>query len=146
VNEPLDPNNFDGVVMTHERMFCPLHGEPFRAQYPKGVPIFMVKAFQIATGLESIWDEARRLSNTPEGESPHVKALELVLDVRPACCRVSRRQLFDLYVEAQIGSLRRCRACNRKKLGTPYQTRARAFDHLCFECVCSASETPQHVQ
>jgi hypothetical protein len=139
----LDPDNFDGIVLKHDRVFCPLHGEPFRAQYPKGVPIFTVKAFQTATGIEGVWSKAKELTGLAE---PQVKALELVFDLKPICCWLSKGQLHALYVEANIGTARRCQVCNRKGLGTEYKTQQRDYSHLCFGCVCSASATSFNVQ
>ncbi len=140
-DKPIDPENFDGIVLDHKRASCPLHGEVFRAQWPKGLPIFMVKAFQLATGIDSVWAEARRIHGIPEGEDIDVKKLEAVFDLKPICCRITRAQLLELYIDARIGTLRRCRVCNRKKLGVPYKTQEQDFEHLCFECVCSASST-----
>ncbi len=146
MTEAFDPDRFDGVVLKHERVFCLLHGEPFRARYPTGVPIFMVEGFRLVTTNESAWVDARRIAAVPEGAEVPVKLLEAALDLRPICCRLTRVQLLDLYLDTKVGTLHRCRACNRKRLGTPYETQQQKFSHLCFECVCSASATPVHVQ
>jgi hypothetical protein len=133
------------IVLDHRRSLCPLHGEPFRAQWPLGFAIFMVKGFQAVTAIDGIWDEARRLHGLAADADLDPKKLELVFDVRPICCRLSKQALRGLYVDCAIGVTRRCRVCNRKALGTEYKSQQQDFAHLCFDCVCSASSTPQGV-
>lgn len=142
---PIDVNNFDGIMLTQARMCCSLHGEPFRAQYPKGVPIFMVHSFQMVTAIPGIWEEARRIAGAAPDTELHPKTMEAVLDVKPICCRLTRKQLFDCYIESKVGTMGRCRVCHRKGIGTEYKTATQFFAHLCFECVCSASSSPQDV-
>lgn len=140
-----DPNNFNGIVLDHKRALCQLHGEPFHARWPLGFAVFMVKGFQAATAIADIWEEARRLHGLAADADLDAKKLELVFDVRPICCRVSREALRALYVDCAIGVTRRCSVCNRKGLGTVYRSQQQDFAHLCFNCVCTASSTPQGV-
>jgi len=141
-----DPATFDGPILTRERTLCPIHGEPFREKWPAGWPIFSVRAFQELTGIDGIWEEARRRAGLAEGTDVPPKAMELVLDARPACCRFSPQRLLALYEEAKIGVVRRCKMCGVKRLGTPYKaTNAPigGWSHVCFLCVVHASATPQ---
>lgn len=132
--------NPDAVQLRHELMLCPLHGEPYRAHYPKGYPIFLVEAFRAVTEIESAWDDARRLMPDADraelgDNSPPTRAMERALAVKPACCRLDAKKLVELYTLSNVGVMRRCTCCHRKQLGTPYKTTELEIAHLCFVCV-----------
>jgi len=116
--------------LTFERTLCARHGEPFRAQWPKGFPIFVVKAFQAVASKPEIGEAV-------EGD---ITRIEELLDERPMCDRLTRDELLTLYGDAAIGRMDVCVNCRRMALGTPYSTsgpggRVTAADHICFECV-----------
>jgi len=134
--------DFDGVFISSKRMYCALHGEPFRERYPMGVPIFTVKAFQIVSGLDSFTKRVSELSGKPIGELDP-KLMAKALDEKPLCCWLSPDQLVGVYRECDIGVLAICNACGARRFGTRYITRAQTFKHLCFQCVSRASATPQ---
>ena len=118
------------VNLTFERMLCARHGEPFRAQWPKGYPIFMVHAFQAVASKPEV-------AAAVEGD---ITGLERLLDEKPACERLTRDELLALYGDAGIGKVAECVNCKRAALGTPYSTsgpagRVTAAQHICFECV-----------
>lgn len=144
--DEMNPEKTDAVVLKHSRLFCALHGEPFRSQWPKGFVIAMVKGFQMFTAIDGVWDEARRLHGLGADIDLIPKHLEIVMDARPICCRIARTLLLELYKETGIGTMARCKICGRKSLGTPYEaTNLGKLKHLCFDCVVTASATPQGV-
>lgn len=118
-----------GVELTHQRVMCELHGEPFRARWPKGYPIFAITLMKI------IIDQPRATGEEPR--SPNTIGAEL--DAQPACCRVTPAELERAYEQSGVGVLRRCRCCRLKRLGTPFKTAiaGRVVDHrhICFRCV-----------
>ena len=143
--KPFDPATFEGIMLEFKRVLCQVHGSPFRPAWPTGYMIFMVRAFQEVTAVPGVWDDARRLAGVPDGVAVPPKAIELVLDVRPACCRLPAKKLAALYEECKIGRQARCKVCHRKAMGTPIEAANVAYSHCCFLCVASASATPQGI-
>lgn len=141
----IDPATFEGVELNFKRVLCPVHGYPFMPAWPKGYAIFMVRAFQETTALEGAWADASRLAGLPDGADVPVKALEIVLDLKPACCRISQTKLVELYTECKIGTMARCSTCSKRALGTPVTASNVAYAHCCFTCIAGASATPQNV-
>lgn len=130
------------IVMKHERAFCALHGEPYRANYPGGgYAVALIELFQAACADERTWNAARELRNLPVGAEPSIVDLEPLLDASTACCRVPRGVLRAIYVDtcAKPG---RCRLCRRKGPGTPftYNTPDGVVEqpHVCVDCVLDA--------
>lgn len=117
------------ILLTLERLLCARHGEPFRAQWPKGFPIFTVKAFQVVASKPEI-------AAAVEGD---VRGIERLLDEKPACCRLTSDEMLALYGDAGIGVVATCQNCRRFALGTPYSRSmpggVEKDDHICFECV-----------
>lgn len=123
------------------RMFCALHGEPFRAEWPKGAIIFQL------TGLREVLDEnAEELASlmlpTDEPDAAGPRSVERLLDRKPMCCRLKRERLVELYTGAAIGRKARCVACHKKQLGTSLLTRPDprssetvVIPHVCFRCL-----------
>lgn len=135
-DEPkFDPENFDGINVTHERLLCPRHGEPLRTQWPKGLAISMVMLMDFCFKRSDVLAECREVSGCGPDGKPEPKAIEQVLDRIPACCRVHTKQLRVVYGKMGIGTRKRCQGCKRKRLGTPYKAQGGVFDHLCFDCV-----------
>lgn len=141
-----DPATFEGIMMSTERAVCGLHALPFKDGWPRGALVFMVTAFSEATAIPGIWDEARRLGRFgPEVETIPVKALERVFDVKPICCRLSRPNLVKAYEATKVGTMARCKFCDRKGIGTPIETEQQGkIKHVCFPCLAGASSTPFH--
>lgn len=133
--KPFDPEKFDGIAITHERLLCARHSEPYRAQWPSGLAITMVTLMDYIFKRDDVAAEARELSGCGSDGKPEPKVIEKVLDRIPACCRVHRKQLREVYVKAKIGAVKRCEGCRRKRLGTSYISQEREFGHLCFDCV-----------
>ncbi|KKN72199.1 hypothetical protein LCGC14_0413360 [marine sediment metagenome] len=132
---PFDPEKFDGIAVTHERLLCARHGEPYRAQWPKGFAITVVALMDYIFKRDDVAAEARELAGCGPGDKPEPKVVEQVLDRIPACCRVHTKQLREVYVKAKIGTRARCEDCRRKRFGTSYLSQEREFAHLCFDCV-----------
>ena len=136
----------DGIMLTHRRVMCSVHSKPFQAQWPKGAAIFTVEAFRAVTAVPGIWDEARRLAGVGPDEKMSPRALEAVLDARPACCRLTPTTLVAVYEASKIGKSGHCEACGRKAIGGPVSASNINYAHVCFACVATASESPQGVQ
>lgn len=120
------------VELTHTRMACQVHAEVFRADWPKGFIVFGVKCFENVMRRSDVQAEVHKLGDG-------IPAIEAMLDIMPACCRVSRGRLVEFYEASGVGVLGRCEACHRRKqLGTAYKTTAREYKHLCFTCVANA--------
>lgn len=147
MSEPdLDPTKM--IELTRERALCPVHGEVFRDEWPRGFPIFMVTAFQAVTAIEGIWDEARRRSGITDATAKlSPKTLEAVFDARPMCCRLPPRVLARLIEDARKGRRGWCRVCGEKRAGEAIQTsNLGRIPHICYGCVSTASASPQGVQ
>jgi len=143
--KPFDPETFPGIMLDFNRVLCSVHGMPFKPAWPKGYAIFMVRAFQEVTAIPGVWEEARGYAGLTGDVEVPVKALERVLDFKPACCRLSRPQIVALYEESKVGALARCGVCHRKALGTPIEATNVSYKHLCFTCCAGATATPQNV-
>lgn len=131
---PVPPEHTFGF----EHCFCSRHGEPFRAEYPKGYIVTSVQLFHDVLQLDATDADAKKESG---GETYGPEDLKKILARKPACCRVSQRRLLELYAESGIGVLARCRVCRRKAVGAPYTTQQRGYDHVCFDCVVYGQTT-----
>ena len=116
------------IELTFDRVACQLHGEPFRATWPNGWPVFAVFLL-------------KHLVNTGFAHAP-VPDVEAKLDELPACCRVPDDVLLEAYAHSGIGSLLCCTNCETIALGAPFSFakggREVTLDHLCFDCVVHA--------
>lgn len=127
----------EAIEITAARVICSRHGEPFRATWPAGYLLFAVQSLQYVTGRPGFWEEAKRLGGTEDSDR---KKIEYALDIRPMCCRLTSEKLIEMYEAAKFGVTRRCRGCDRKRLGAPYSVttptgEVGAYDHICFGCV-----------
>lgn len=125
--------------LSFNRMFCSLHGEPFREQWPRGAILFQLKGLQAV--LEKDGDDLKGLVAIVKApEDPNTRGLELLLDRKPVCCRLPRDRLLALYTETGIGKKARCVSCHRKQLGTSLRSRQSdesviTIPHVCFSCL-----------
>lgn len=130
----------DAIEMSPERVACAQHREPFRARWPMGYPIFMVTLFQRVVGRDSpkargeaFWEEPKKL--VPAEDASPKELIEAALSKTPLCCRVTPTELEAAYDESGVGVRAVCEGCGRKRLGTPFRTRAQRWGHMCFGCV-----------
>jgi hypothetical protein len=139
MSEQTDPPPIDlskALDLTVKRAACPKHGEPFRAQWPKGWAMFSVKIMSEVLMDPAFPGEWGKLA----GENDFRK-MEAALDRKPACERVSNEFLLQLYEECGVGEMRTCSNCCRHALGTPYRTIdprtkwPREYAHICFQCL-----------
>jgi len=127
----------DTIAISIERIACPRHGEPFRANWPKGWAMFSLPLVQEILESEEVHEEIAKLEGH-EGDPDHKlnpRTVEQVLDIRPACCRVSPERLLKAYHESNVGTIKRCKVCGKKRSGTSYKTSLAELSHVCFECV-----------
>lgn len=141
-----DPDRFDGVTLDHNRALCAVHGEVFLDEWPRGYPIFMVKAFQIVAGYPSVIADARRVAGLAADADVTPRQLGAAFDVKPMCCRLPPLQLASLIEDARHGARKHCSNCGEKRAGEAIQTSNMGrIPHLCYRCLAFASSTPQHV-
>jgi len=140
----------DFLDCTHPRMFCPMHGEPFRESWPKGGMIFQLMAMKEVIGTPE-WNREYDVLVPPPlvkpdpPPPPNYRAMEKLLDKRPVCCRLPPDRLLAIMLEAmttaKVGVSARCLHCNRQRLGSPYRNfdlrtgTTRTIKHLCLHCV-----------
>ena len=121
------------IELTPERCFCALHGEPYRADWPSGAPIAMIRLFEVV--LESREIRRRRFAGELVDDDALTAMVAEVLDETPACCRISPATLRSIYVDSGVGVKASCEACGKLELGTPFRTAQGQFGHVCFDCV-----------
>src|SRR4051812_33496364 len=120
------------VDLVMESVVCGLHGEPFRAEWPKGYPTFAIRAFQIVA-------ESGAFLNVSEFK------IARMTKTMPLCCRIKTldpAKLVELYVEALGDKADVCSRCAEVKPGAPYKYNdprgtggVLTLRHLCFDCV-----------
>ena len=128
--------------------FCPVHGEPYRKLWPQGAIIATVQLWHWFMQRESLPDEVAAFAKSRgiehEGDA-YVPALNAYMKNARPCCKVGRKRMIELYLEGNISTVARCRQCRRKRHGTEVMGSNAdgstfTVDHMCFECVCDASE------
>jgi hypothetical protein len=121
------------LTLAFEQMLCARHGEPFRAQWPKGYSQIIIAAMETIQHDDSLAAEC-------EGDLARLPA---ILAKRPICCRLPVEKMLEIYEHAQIGSVCACDICRESKLGTPIRlsernfwgrVKIKTFRHVCFEC------------
>lgn len=130
------------IELNHDRAFCPIHGEPYRADYPRGYPMAMVLLARAVLADKNTCDSVMAALEGKEvpGDDAENKvrfeaAVQAALDVRPACCRISDAALRDVYKET-LHRRARCAMCHRlKRLGAPFKTTTQELSHVCVDCV-----------
>lgn len=89
-----------GVELDFKRDTCPRHIEPFRADYPKGVAVFMLLMF------DSFAHDERVLAMAPhdeEGLAESAALPRLVLECAPLCCFIGDEEVTAITREALSG-------------------------------------------
>lgn len=122
------------VDIPHESALCPLHGEPFRALWPSGYPLFVVEGFKALLDLPAFADAC----GGDVGKATDLLAHE------PLCCRLHEEDhLLELYhhVHHMLRNdspwcMNICRGCKRPAVGGPFRTVQQQWSHLCLACVC----------
>lgn len=117
------------IELPHTRVICGRHGEPFRAEWPKGYALFCVNGLKAVMESESFTKECG-------GDVDLVNGL---LDQKPICCRLSPDELVSLYESCGIGHLGTCAACYQEKMTVPIRDlnfwgRVRRTVRLCLQC------------
>jgi hypothetical protein len=120
------------IEATFERVFCQRHGEVFRSAWPKGYPIAVIELIKLVTSNPALVPSTTGGAQTPK------EIVEAALDRKPACCWAIKEQLLAIYSRSSIGQKGYCETCGRsRRLGVPFLTRQRAYNHVCFECALS---------
>jgi hypothetical protein len=114
------------VIIDFERIFCRVHGEPFRAEWPKGYDI----AYRMLFG------EAVKTAEMLIATGGDKLKLGAELDRKPACCRVPHKALRAAYITAGVGFKAKCKRCGKFAEGSRFMSGEQVvYDHLCFGCI-----------
>jgi hypothetical protein len=135
MSEPNSDVPKDVIDLPFERVLCPVHGEPFRPQWPSGYLLFALKAFEQVIAQE---DFAAETGSDKAQIGP-------ALARKPLCCRLNAMALLELYRTVQedtrLWRYRTCEVCRQNGLGSPFRTLQRDFGHVCFGCIVYRGET-----
>lgn len=112
---------------------CPIHGEPFRKAWPKGIAQLTILVLETIETDPGLGDDA----------GGDVAKINDALLARPACERVPAERLWRMYLAAGIAVDDVCRLCRRRAPGTEYQRatgrrfgrKVETIAHVCFGCV-----------
>ena len=77
-------------VMLDWTLWCPEHLEPYRAKWPSGAAIAMIKLFEAAAKMPAVVDAAKGDANF---------LTEALQRFKPLCCFISRTELRQIYKE-----------------------------------------------
>lgn len=124
-------------------MFCAIHGEPFREEWPRGGMLFQLKAIEALFAMDALWEEIRAHTGRDPGPSSK-EEIEAALDRKPVCCRLSGDTLLETYrwqhAQGGIGRKGFCSGCGAFGLGASYRFvhsggAIKTLPHVCFACV-----------
>lgn len=130
---PEDPSR---LCVTMNRAFCGRHGAPLTVDHPRAyraVSSELIKLLLARPGFTELVN-----ANVKPEDAPYdlERAIERLLDETPACCRIGKTELMNLYLIARIARRARCELCGKYPTsGTPYPTQERVLPHVCFSCV-----------
>lgn len=136
------------VPLEHRHVICPAHGEPLRAEFPRGwaefSTIVATRALE-SPALQTGAPQARRYWREDGllwGDLPAAVGAAVIrrlLEDRPACEWLRPEELLAAYMRSGIGRSGICRVCGVIRSGTPYGVvsgRGRnVIAHVCFVCV-----------
>lgn len=117
--------NQPDIDLTVGRTSCPLHLAPYKSKWPMGYAIFVGGLLDTVLADPQFQQEA-------DGKTQQINVL---LDLKPLCCRVFPERLMQVYEQSKIGKIDVCTICELKALGTQIETAQEKFSHLCFSCV-----------
>lgn len=116
-------------------LLCNRHGEPFRLEWPKG--------YLSVVGCMLSWlKSSPGFAQECEGKTDNLVKL---LQEKPFCCRISKGELIQIYLDSGIGKLASCDQCKKTSQGTEYRFfnmfgKARLLKHFCFECLVKSMD------
>jgi hypothetical protein len=137
------------VELTPQRVYCPGHGEHFRANWPTGFLTFGIHAFQKATENPKLWDACRKAADLSAIEQIPPTVINLVTEHTPLCYFLKRSDIITMLRDA--GTLEgaawlriaRCDLCGIPRFAGPYSIdnvgRIQTLT-VCLECACDAGE------
>jgi hypothetical protein len=120
-----------GIELSIPRVCCPLHGEAFRHEWPKGFMPFALSLLQGVLASPQFVEECEA----------NVEWVNGALDREPLCERVDSETLLAALRDCGIGKDGTCENCRetragvRMQLAEPGTTVPRWIDHVCFECI-----------
>ncbi len=118
-------------------VFCSLHGEPLRRDWPRGYGTFTVTLFQEVANDAGFLEEL-------DGDTSKIRT---ALAKKPLCCRASKHALLAAYSQSGLGRRKICEACGQSAMGAPFSAmndRAKLvkYQHVCFRCVVEMPANP----
>jgi hypothetical protein len=118
------------VNLEFNQVFCPWHGEPLRADWPRGYGQASVALFGVFAELDEVLEYTRADAHNLN---------EALAEFGPMCCAVGAEKMLSIYKRIGIGDFGTCDSCGNLRKGTPYRMKepggVRSFEHVCFECV-----------
>lgn len=131
------PTHVDGepvIDMSVGRATCPVHGEVFRKQWPKGWLLFSVPL--VAAVLQS---EKFSVHVVGETQEERVAAINATLARTPACTFATDQELRKLYKECGVLTPGICQLCSMPGPGGTLRFRdvtgEREVDQVCLNCI-----------
>jgi len=118
---------------------CPLHGEVFRAEWPRGWLQFCLEGFQRLMADEDFTGELVEMGADPARPfSDQVDVINRAFGQRPLCCRlkdVSEEALLETYLKSDHWATKACVVCFMVRQGAPFRSAEKNYRHVCLECV-----------
>jgi hypothetical protein len=93
VSRPTPPPGQPSVMLDFVDVWCPRHAEPFRAEWPSGVPVAMVEIITVAAAQPAVVQWAR-------GDAHELEAA--LRRFSPLCCFLTHRQRQAIYAKAGV--------------------------------------------
>lgn len=93
MSAPLEPGQ-PQVELRWSRLWCPRHLAPYRAQWPKGSAVAMMRLFQAAVKMPAVADASK-------GDAGNLTAA--LERFGPLCCFVPARVMREIYRETAPG-------------------------------------------
>lgn len=130
------------VLITPTTITCASHGEHLRAQWPKGYMIVGLSLFKAAVADPRFQRQARKVLRKPFGKVP-VKVINEITAKTPFCYYVTRDQMREALIDAEILTRQRCDLCGVVRFAGPYDILyddERLTKIVCVECCLDAGE------
>lgn len=100
------PEGLGGMPVSADRpmvtldwsLWCARHLEPYRAQWPKGASLAMLRLFDAAVRMPAVIDACGH----PPGDPDHADTANLTVALerfKPVCCFVGKEAMTQIYAE-----------------------------------------------
>jgi hypothetical protein len=90
------------ITLTFTEMFCSIHGEPFREQWPKGVALAQLGMFNAALRDDRIIEACGRDEN---GKGDGRQLNRVLREFGPMCCFLEPETVANVTMLALVGAI-----------------------------------------